>query len=642
MTSREIREKYIKFFVERGHKHIPSAPLVPENDRTTLFISAGMQPLVPYLLGEPHPEGKKLVNWQKCLRMDDIDAVGDTSHHTFFEMLGNWSLGDYFKKESIPWSLEFLTKDLGLSKERISVSVFAGEDSVPRDEESAGIWKSLGIPESRIYYYGKKDNWWTAGPTGPCGPDTEIFYDVTGKPHGPNCEPKDNCGRYFEVWNNVFMVYNKKLDGSFEELPRKNVDTGMGLERITTVLQGKDDNYKTDIFEELYLNLKDSIKIKFNNVRERMLRIFLDHTRASIFLIADDVRPDKKGREYVLRKLIRRANDQLTLLQNDVTHTQSLKWWEAALTHYINIYTGVYKFNEDTLKIIKDELAQYGEVFSTGNLRRIEKRITPNPYRSQDILEENLQKYLKTGDTPSFMVKHSFGSLPSVAAGTVAFEAKSALGIPVEGQGGTLELTRQRLGSELQENEFIGTIDILSAAQQELSKVASTGMFKGGLMEDTPETRKLHTATHLLHAALRRVLGEHIKQMGSNITSERLRFDFSHPRPLSELEIERISELVNQKISENLPVFWEEKTLDAALKEGALAFFGEKYEDKVKVYTIGPSTLVRQTHHRSGSPFSREVCGGPHVGNTGEIGRVTITKEEGVGTGIRRIYAQVE
>lgn len=585
MKANDLRKKFIRFFVNKGHAHIPSAPLVPKDDPSTLFISAGMQPLVPYLLGQEHPEGKKLVNWQKCLRTGDIERVGNAFSHTFFEMLGNWSLGDYFKEKSIPWSFEFLTEELGLEKERIYVSVFAGDDEAPRDEESAKIWKGLGIPEERIYYYGKEENWWAAGPTGPCGPDTEIFYDVTGRPHGPGCEPKDNCGRFFEVWNNVFMVYKRKEDGTLEDLPQKNVDTGMGLDRTTTVLQGKSDDYETELLSPLIKTIEKLSGLSYQKEEnKKSMRIIADHIRAAAFVLAEGIVPSNKEQGYVLRRLIRRA----------MRYARNLGMEDQSLTpiagKVVDEYKEIYPELDGNKGFINDELAQEEERFRkmlARGLREIEK------------MEE--------------------------LDGKKAFFLYETYGFPLEL---TEEIARERgqkIDSQIFEEEF--------RKHQEESRQASAGRFSGGLSEDTPETRKLHTATHLLHTSLRQILGEHVQQKGSNITRERLRFDFSHPTALTEEEKEKVENLINQKVKEVLPVSYKTTTLEKALAEGALAFFGEKYGRSVKVYQIGTGKR---------GVFSKEVCGGPHVENTSEIGRVKITKEESAGSGVRRVYAQLE
>lgn len=567
MTSRELREKYLQFFEKKGHKIIPSAPLVPENDPSTLFVSAGMQPLVPYLLGQSHPAGTRLVNVQKCIRTGDIDEVGDSFHHTFFEMLGNWSLGDYFKQESIPWSYEFLTKELNISPNRIKVSVFAGDDDAPRDEEAAQIWKSLDIPEDRILYLGKEDNWWAAGATGPCGPDTEIFVDD------------------IEVWNNVFMVYNRKEDGTLEELPKKNVDTGMGLERTIAVLNGLDDNYKTDLFLSIIKKLETVMDLSYQD-HQKAFRVIVDHIRAATFAVAEGVFPDKEGREYVVRKLVRRAYDAVPGIHDstdETTTTTSSRNWkvlESTIEETISLYSPIsgYEYigsqRDQITSTIKHEVDTYASSISaTTTTLSGEKSIS----------------------------------------GVEAFKLHSTHGL-------SPEQLRAR-GYTFNQEQY----DVEFKKHRELSRTASAGMFRGGLATMGETETKYHTATHLLQAALQRVLGDHVKQMGSNITAERLRFDFSHPQAMTEEEIRQTEKQINRIIDDNLPVTREMKNKDEALAEGALAFFKEKYTDEVSVYLIGD--------------FSKEICGGPHVAHTGEIGRVTITKEESAGAGIRRIYA---
>lgn len=590
MTSREIREKYIKFFLERGHKEIPAAPLVLENDPTTLFTSAGMQPLVPYLKGEPHPLGKRLVNSQPSFRSQDIMEVGDNRHTTFFEMLGNWSLGDYFKKEQLPWFFEFLTKELGLPKEKLYVSVFEGDSVVPRDNESAEIWKSLGIPKERIFYYGADKNWWSmSGPPEKMlpgeigGPDSEVFYDF-GTPHDPKygkeCHPNCECGRFLEIGNSVFIQYFKDTDGGLKELPQKNVDFGGGLERLTAAVNNDPDVFKIELFWPI---IKVTEKVTEKEYKDpentSTMRVIADHIKAATFIIVLGVTPSNKLHGYVLRRLLRRAAVKIHKLDADI------KTLSVVAEPVLKIYNGMFGVKE-----------------------------TEHTMVLQNAIAEELERFSKSLDRGLKEVE----KIKSID-GKVAFNLYQSYGFPLEI---TEEFAKEK-GQEINHEEFEKEFE----KHRESSRTASAGMFKGGLVEDTPQTRKLHAATHLLHAALHQVLGEHVKQMGSNITSERLRFDFSHPRPLSELEIERISELVNQKISEDLPVSWKEMALEQALKEGALAFFGEKYGDKVKVYSIGD--------------FSKEVCGGPHVEKTGEIGRVTITKEEGLGAGVRRIYAKI-
>lgn len=588
MTSREIREKYIKFFIERGHKEIPAAPLVLENDPTTLFTSAGMQPLVPYLKGESHPLGKRLVNSQPSFRSQDIMEVGDNRHTTFFEMLGNWSLGDYFRKEQIPWFYEFLTKELGLPVEKLYVTVFKGDGTVPKDDESAEIWKSLGISEDRIFYYGADKNWWSmSGPPDKMspgeigGPDSEVFYDFGEYLHDRDapCHPNCECGRFLEIGNSVFIQYVKKEDGTLGELPQKNVDFGGGLERLTAAVNNDPDIFKTDLFWPVIQKIEEVAGKNYED-NERAMRIIVDHIKAAVFIIIAGVLLSNKLHGYVLRRLLRRAAVKLHKLDYDI------KLLSDIAEPILKVYDGMFGV---------DKARHAGLV--------------------KDMVVEEMARFSKTLDRGLGQAEKT-----EHIDGKIVFDLYQSYGFPLEI---TEELAREK-GQEIDHAEFEKEFE----KHRELSRTASAGIFKGGLGEDTPQTRKLHTATHLLHAALRQVLGEHVKQMGSNITPERLRFDFSYPKPLTEDEIKLIGELVNQKIKENLPVSWKETTLDEALKEGALAFFGEKYGDKVKVYTIGD--------------FSKEVCGGPHVENTGEIGRVTITKEEGLGSGTRRIYAQVE
>jgi alanyl-tRNA synthetase len=581
MTTNEIRQKYLEFFEKKGHKIIPSASLVPENDPSTLFISAGMQPLVPYLLGEIHPQGTRLVNSQKCIRTGDIDDVGDTSHHTFFEMLGNWSLGDYFKESSIPWSYEFLTKDLNISPDRLSITVFAGDADAPKDTEAAELWKELGIPEERIYYFGKEDNWWAAGATGPCGPDTEIFYDVTQKPHGPDCRPGDGCGRYFEIWNNVFMVYNRKENGSLEELPKKNVDTGMGLDRTATVLAGLTDNYQNDLFKPALERLLKIRKIELNyDESPKPFRIILDHLRAAVFAVSDGVIPSNKERGYILRRLIRRA-----IVQSKKLGLEGHEWILEILSTLVQPYSEAYP-----------------EVI--GNIEKISKEIILEVDKFEKTLDKGLKEVEKIEKID----------------GKIAFDLYQTYGFPLEL---TIELFAEK-GQTIDEEQFKAEF----VKHQDLSRTQSAGTFKGGLMDHSDETTRLHTATHLLHKALREVLGEHVQQKGSNITHERLRFDFVHDQKLTEEQKHQIENLVNQEIDKDLPVSFKTESLEEAKAEGALAFFGERYAEQVKVYSIGE--------------FSKEVCGGPHVSHLSELGgHVTITKEESLGAGVRRIYAVI-
>lgn len=578
MTSDELRQKYLKFFEKKGHKIIPSASLVPEHDPSVLFTTAGMHPLVPYLLGQPHPAGKRLVNYQKCLRTDDIDEVGDAIHHTFFEMLGNWSLGDYWKQEAIAYSYEFLTKELQLEPERIYVTCFGGDKDAPKDIESAEIWKSLGIPDERIYFYGKKENWWgPVGETGPCGPDTEIFYELPSQPCSPNCQPSCNCGHFSEIWNDVFMQYNKTAEGKFEPLKQKNVDTGMGLERVLAVAQGLDDDYQTELFLPAIQKIEELSNLKYTD-HLKEFRINADHLRAAVFIIADGVAPSNKERGYVLRRLIRRAALQLKRLDITDLKKAGLEIAEVFIQIMGPVYPELENNHTSIIQIIEVEINKFNQTLDRG-------------------LKE-------------------FNKLPEIN-GKIAFDLFQTYGFPLEL---TEELAAEK-GFKIDPEEFRKEFE----KHRELSRKLSAGMFKGGLGEQSEVTTKYHTATHLLHAALRQILGEHVQQKGSNITTERLRFDFSHPEKLTEEQLKQVENLVNQKIKENLPVSDEEMDKEDALKCGALGFFTEKYGDRVRVYSI--------------SDFSKEICGGPHIKNTGELGAFKIIKEESAGAGIRRIYA---
>ncbi len=586
MKAQALKQKYISFFKRRGHAIIPSAPLVPENDPTVLFTTAGMHPLVPYLLGEPHPEGKRLASLQKSFRTVDIDEVGDTTHHTFFEMLGNWSLGDYWKKQAIEWSYEFLTKELGIDPKRLWITCFKGDSDAPRDTESADVWKGLGIPEKRIFYYGKEDNWWgPAGAIGPCGPDTEMFYDISGKAHGANCVPGDNCGRFFEIWNDVFMEYYKTKEGKYEPLKQKNVDTGMGVERTVAVLSGLDDDYKVkDLWENILSSISDSTKTKYQG-NEKAHRVIADHLRASVFLISDGVIPSNKERGYVLRRLIRRAIRFGRVLGVE-------KQFIAPITK-----TVIETYKNDYPELIDNE-------------KEIDSVLNDEENRFLSTLERGLREIEKLGELD----------------GHKAFFLYETYGFPLELTEEIAKERGQKVDKKVFEKEF--------EKHKEKSRTASAGMFKGGLADASREAIQLHTATHLLHAALRKVLGESVKQKGSNITAERLRFDFSHKQKLSEKELKKVENLINQKIKEGLPVHKSIETKEEALKSGALAFFKETYPEKVSVYTIGKDSQKDWV--------SKELCGGPHVKSTSEIGRVNITKQDKIGSGLIRVYAVAE
>ena len=584
MKAIEIRNKYLNYFKNHGHKIIPSAPLIPENDPSVLFTTAGMQPLVPYLLGEKHPEGTRLTDYQKCLRTNDIDEVGDNRHLTYFEMLGNWSLGDYFKEESVAMSFEFLTKELGIPVEKLSVTCFAGDEDAPRDEVTAECWKKAGIPEERIYYYGKDDNWWIAGEEGPCGPDTEMFYD-TGKPAcSPDCQPSCDCGKYVEIWNNVFMEYYKTKDGKYEKLKQHNVDTGLGLERMTMLLQGKETPFDTEIFAPIMEKLKEIAKV--DNIESR--RIVTEHLRASMMVISDGGRPSNIDRGYVLRKLIRRMSRHLNKMQIDLNELGGL----------IDLYI-------DTLKEMYPELEKNREVIK------------------QVIIEEK-DKFMKTlahGEKEfEKAINRAKAENKNTIDGQTIFKLYETYGFPPEI---TADLAREQ-GFNIDNSEF----DKLFKEHQEKSRMGSEQKFKGGLAEQNEKTIAYHTATHLLHKALQIVLGDHAKQRGSNITTERLRFDFSHPEKMTKEQLKQVEDIVNEQIKRDLPVTCEEMTLEEAKKSGAMGLFENKYGEKVKVYTIGD--------------FSKEICGGPHVTHTGELGHFKIKKEESSSAGVRRIKAILE
>lgn len=595
MTANELREKYLRFFVSKNHAEISGKSLIPENDPTVLFTTAGMHPLVPYLLGEPHPAGKRLVDYQKCIRTGDIDEVGDPSHLTFFEMLGNWSLGDYFKDEAIRMSFEFLTAPewLGLSPEQLSVTVFEGDGEVAADTESAEVWRSLGIPDSRIFFLPRSDNWWgPAGETGPCGPDSEMFVD-TGKPAcGPDCRPGCSCGKYFEIWNDVFMEYNKTADGRYEPLSRRCVDTGMGIERTVTVLQGKSSVYETEVFLPIIREIEAISGKRFGASEEsdRSIRIIADHIKTATFILGDPngVRPSNLGQGYILRRLIRRA----------MRHGRKLgiegAFLERPAAAVVAMYREVYPELGAQERLITEELAAEQERF----LHTLQKG------------EAEFEKMLPN------LRKNPAKTIP----GRVAFRLYDTYGFPLEM---TQEIAAEE-GLSVDEEGF----DRAFAKHQELSKKGADRTFKGGLADHSEMTTKLHTATHLLHKALHIVLGDHVKQMGSNITAERLRFDFSHPEKLTPEQVREVERIVNEQINADLPVSMEVMTLDEARAAGAFAFFDQKYGEKVKVYSIGD--------------FSKEVCGGPHVEHSGQLGRFKITKEQSSSAGVRRVRAVLE
>lgn len=576
MTHTDLRNKFIEFWKEKKHAVIPGGSLVPQNDPSVLFTTAGMHPLVPYLLGQPHPLGNRLVDIQKCLRTDDIEEVGDTFHHTFFEMLGNWSLGDYFKKEVIPWSYEFLTKNLNLDPNRIFVTCFCGDKDAPKDETSAEIWRSLGIPKERIFFFGKEDNWWgPAGETGPCGPDSEMFYDVTQKSHGSDCKPGDSCGRFSEIWNDVFMEYNKTADGKFEKLKQPNVDTGMGLERTLAVVNNLNDDYLTELWQPAIQKIAEVSGKKYEE-NLKTFRIIADHTRASVFAISDGVVPSNKQQGYILRRLIRRS----------IVQAKQIGMGAISLTDISNIFIEIMT-----------------PIYPTLNNKTI-----------NNVIEEEVRRFDKTLDKGL----KEFEKIKKIT-GKDAFNLFQTFGFPWEI---TAELAIKK-GQKIDHKEFSGEFK----KHQELSRVSSAGIFKGGLADNSEIVTKYHTTTHLLHAALRKVLGDHVHQEGSNLTAERLRFDFSHPQKLTPEETNKVEDLINEQINKGLDQKMEVMTYDEAIKSGALAFFKERYPEKVNVYSFGN--------------FSKEICGGPHVKNTKELGRFKIVKEESVSSGIRRIYGKL-
>jgi alanyl-tRNA synthetase len=598
ITIDELRRKYIEFFKARGHAEISGKSLIPENDPTVLFTTAGMHPLVPYLLGEPHPAGKRLTDYQKCIRTGDIDMVGDTSHLTFFEMLGNWSLGDYFKNEAIHWSYEFLTSPdyLGIDPVKLSVTVFAGDESVPRDDESAYLWKKVGIPEERIFFLPREDNWWgPAGETGPCGPDTEMFVDTGAPACGPDCKPGCHCGKYFEIWNDVFMQYNKKADGSYELLARPCVDTGMGIERTVAMLQGKKSVYEIEAFTPI-LKVLESITGKTYGVSssdaeiDRSFRIIADHIRAAAFILGDPkaVLPSNIGAGYVLRRLIRRA----------VRHGKKLGIEGLFLSRPAQAVIDIYKEPYPEL------LENAGRIFE--ELEREEKKFLETLQKGEHEFEKILPNLLKNPD--------------KIMPGRLAFKLYDTYGFPIE-------LTEE-LAAEHELKVDKQSFEESFKKHQEISRAGSEQVFKGGLADNSEIVTRYHSATHLLHKALRLVLGNHVAQKGSNITAERLRFDFSHPAPMTPEQIADVERIVNEQIARDLPVTMEMMSPEEAKAAGAIALFGEKYEPIVKVYTMGD--------------FSKEVCGGPHVSHTGEIGKFKIIKEQSSSAGVRRIYAVLE
>ena len=583
MKAIEIRNKYLNFFERHGHKVIPSAPLIPENDPSVLFTTAGMQPLVPYLLGAKHPEGTRLTDYQKCLRTNDIDEVGDNRHLTYFEMLGNWSLGDYFKEESIAMSYEFLTKELGIPNEKLSVTCFAGDEDCPRDNVTAECWKKAGIPEERIYFYGKDDNWWIAGEEGPCGPDTEMFYD-TGKPAcGPDCQPSCDCGKYVEIWNNVFMEYLKK-DGKYSKLTQRNVDTGLGLERMAMLLQGKETPFDTEIFSPIMDKLSELAKK--DDIASR--RIVAEHLRASMMVIADGGRPSNIDRGYILRRLIRRMTRHLNKLEIDLNELSGLIDLDVEILK--DMYPELVSKKEEIKEVIIQEKDKFIKTLAHGE-KEFNKAIARIKAEGKDTIDSE----------SIFKLYETYGFPPEV---TKDLAVENGLKVNMD------------------------EVDQLFKVHQNKSRLGSEQKFKGGLAGTGEQEIKYHTATHLLNAALKQVIGKDSHQRGSNITPERMRFDFSCDHKLTDEEKKKAEDLVNEWIKKDLKVTVETMNKEDAIKSGAECMFIEKYPEEVTVYTIGN--------------VSKELCGGPHVQHTGELGHFKIVKEEACSSGVRRIKAILE
>jgi alanyl-tRNA synthetase len=589
MRAQELREMYLKYFKEKGHSVIASASLFPEDDPTVLFTSAGMHPLVPYLLGQPHPEGKRLTNVQKCVRTTDIDEVGDTTHLTFFEMLGNWSLGDYWKKEAITWSYEFLTskKYLGFEPDKLFVTVFAGDEDSPRDDEAADAWQSVGIPDERIYFLGKEDNWWIAGNTGPCGPCSEMFIEVDEIPKcGPDCRPGCSCGHFVECWNDVFMSYRKLDDGTYEPLPMKSIDTGMGIERTIAMLQGVSTVFETELFIPLIDRVKElSNKEEFTEEDEHLIRIIVDHVRSAVMIMADDrkIGPSNVEQGYIVRRLLRKAIHSADRLGIGQGFMNTLA--EIVIDMFKDLYGEAERNREFIMNNLTAEEAKFRKTLSKA-IRRFEKI------------------YQDTG----------------TITGEDAFLLFTSFGLPLEM---TRDLAEEK-GIKIDMDEFTKQFE----EHREISRTATQGKFKGGLAEHSDRIVKLHTATHLLQEALRRVLGNEVTQNGSNITEDRLRFDFTFSRKLTPEEVEEVEKLVNDIISQDLEVTQQFLDYNEAIKKGALAFFKENYGETVSVYSVGD--------------FSMELCGGPHVERTGSLGVFKIGKQKKIGAGIVRIRATVE
>ncbi len=614
MKAREIRKKYIDFFIEKGHKQIPSAPLLPENDPTVLFTTAGMHPLVPYLLGEPHPLGKRLVNHQKCVRTGDIDEVGDETHLTFFEMMGNWSLGNYFKKEAIEWSFEFLTdqKWLDISIEKLAITCFGGDDDAPRDDDAAKVWKSLGIPDHKITYLSKKDNWWgPAGQTGPCGPDTEMFYWV-GKGAPPeSSNPGNDEENWIEIWNDVFMQYFKKEDGSFEELKQKNVDTGLGLERVTAVLQGKNNVYETELFTPILKKIEAISNKKYTD-EPTGFRIIADHIRTATMMAGDGVHPSNVDQGYIMRRLIRRAIRWGKKLDIPTGFTATIA--KKVIHTLVDIYPEL-QHEEEIIKIFQSEEEQFEKTIHTG-LRELKKLIKKKGHEMDNTVFHDLSTIKKESDLHF-----------NVIDGKDAFYIYETYGFPLE----MIEEELAFVGIAVNINELRELFHKSYKQHQETSRAGAEQKFAGGLADHSEECKRLHTATHLVHQALRDVLGDHVYQKGSNITHDRLRFDFNHDQKMTLEQIKEVEDIVNEQIKRDLPIHYEMMNPNEAKTKGVIGVFDDKYAElggNVKVYMIGD--------------YSKEICGGPHMEHTGQLGAFKITKEQASSAGIRRIKAIVK
>ena len=645
-SANELRSLFLRFFEEKGHARIPSASVIPENDPTVLFTTAGMHPLVPYLMGEKHPMGNRLTDVQKCIRTGDIDEVGDPSHLTFFEMLGNWSLGDYFKEQMIPWSWEFLTSPdwLGLDPDKLAFTVFEGDADAPRDEEAANLWRAQGVKDENLFYLPKKHNWWgPAGITGPCGPDTEMFIIRDQPPCGPDCSPACSCGRYLEIWNDVFMQYEKQADGTFIPLKQKNVDTGMGLERTYCVLMGVDTVYETEIFGSIIGKIEELSGKKYGESEEitRAIRIISDHMRTATFIIGDDrgVTPSNVDQGYVLRRLIRRAVRHGMKLELPAGFTCEVA--QVIIDQYKEVYPELERNSKTILEQLKLEeerfqrtlkkgMAEFEKVYGNMSRRRDAFTALKANKADSDAVAAALKVLPPSPDNKPIIEQVKEGSISdetidSLLAGCARMDGRSAFKL-YDTYGFPIEITCEMAAEKGIEVDVDGFQERFKK-HQEASHAGAEQRFKGGLQDHSEQTTKLHTATHLLHAALRKVLGPEVAQKGSNITPERLRFDFSFGRKMTDEEKKEVERLVNEYIQAAAPITCEEMTVAEAKAQGAIGLFESKYGERVKVYTMGE--------------FSKEICGGPHASNTGDLKSFKIKKEEASSAGVRRIKATI-